>query len=655
MISATPVHWLDANDPTTVIQSGGRVTAWNDKSATAANGTAVTTGNGAITYDSVSRGIVFSENASGNEEYFSTTNTTLYKQTAFTIFAVETRSAGTTSHFYGSLNTSGLNNLLHVGYANNTSVRFGFFSNDLDYSTTETTNELANSRRRLWAFRLPASGSRTIRYFGSVVSTLGNVQQLVSNSNTIQIGRYRTTGWYNGTLHEIIGYHGDLTDSEVEQMEGYLAWKWGLQMDLPTTHPYSPVNGNAMFPTGSRIPRADTSCFCFFNFLNDTTSSTVLTDLSPNGNNFTRNQATYTTIGGRRALTMPAEGSAIGSYPVRTSTGMISSNNTFTWCGWVYMTPPITPSSYHTLFFTRFGTVTGLQIDALNSYKARYTWGGSFFSVLRNLTVDLNAWTHVALTISPTQALFYKNGILVDTVSNTHTAQTFNQLYLGYDPSNTTRFFPGYMDDIAIYTRVLTGTEILQIVKFGAYQSAQIVDQIPRPLVGTSTIQYYWGMLDYATSVSSYALVVTSNTGSNTILIQPFTTSFTLSNLTTSADVSGSIYQINGLNNSSPLVDFRRVTTGDIPGAPQTVTYTPVGPRQARIEWTAPTTDGGAGLLGYFIQDSNETIRLSAKSYHFSRLTPQLSTGTQQFSVQAVNDPGYGPKAWTSSFTIPFV
>jgi hypothetical protein len=32
-----------------------------------------------------------------------------------------------------------------------------------------------------------------------------------------------------------------LTTTQRQQVEGYLAWKWGLQTALPTTHPYYKV------------------------------------------------------------------------------------------------------------------------------------------------------------------------------------------------------------------------------------------------------------------------------------------------------------------------------------------------------------------------------------------------------------------------------
>jgi hypothetical protein len=40
-------------------------------------------------------------------------------------------------------------------------------------------------------------------------------------------------------LMEVIFYYGDVTESQRKRVEGYLAWKWGLQNSLPSNHPYS--------------------------------------------------------------------------------------------------------------------------------------------------------------------------------------------------------------------------------------------------------------------------------------------------------------------------------------------------------------------------------------------------------------------------------
>ena len=39
-------------------------------------------------------------------------------------------------------------------------------------------------------------------------------------------------------MAEYIMYNRYLTLSEQQQVEGYLAWKWGLQSSLPNNHPY---------------------------------------------------------------------------------------------------------------------------------------------------------------------------------------------------------------------------------------------------------------------------------------------------------------------------------------------------------------------------------------------------------------------------------
>ena len=46
------------------------------------------------------------------------------------------------------------------------------------------------------------------------------------------------TGYLTGSISEIIVYNRPLVTIERQQIEGYLAWKWGIQSNLPTAHPY---------------------------------------------------------------------------------------------------------------------------------------------------------------------------------------------------------------------------------------------------------------------------------------------------------------------------------------------------------------------------------------------------------------------------------
>jgi hypothetical protein len=50
-----------------------------------------------------------------------------------------------------------------------------------------------------------------------------------------------TTTPFAGDIYEHIIFRYALTNQAIFQIEGYLAWKWGLQTALPTTHPYYKV------------------------------------------------------------------------------------------------------------------------------------------------------------------------------------------------------------------------------------------------------------------------------------------------------------------------------------------------------------------------------------------------------------------------------
>jgi hypothetical protein len=48
-------------------------------------------------------------------------------------------------------------------------------------------------------------------------------------------------GGFIGYIGEIVSYECGVSDADQQQVEGYLAWKWGLQSQLPMSHPYMHV------------------------------------------------------------------------------------------------------------------------------------------------------------------------------------------------------------------------------------------------------------------------------------------------------------------------------------------------------------------------------------------------------------------------------
>jgi hypothetical protein len=49
---------------------------------------------------------------------------------------------------------------------------------------------------------------------------------------------YGNGNLFAGTVAEVLVYTGALTDTDRQKAEGYLAWKWGIQGNLPSGHPY---------------------------------------------------------------------------------------------------------------------------------------------------------------------------------------------------------------------------------------------------------------------------------------------------------------------------------------------------------------------------------------------------------------------------------
>ena len=98
---------------------------------------------------------------------------------------------------------------------------------------------------------MSSSGLLTTWYdgAGSYIAVDGSLGS-TSNSSTGPFGYARyglgdnagttavpTLPWA-GYLGELLVYQSLLTTASRQQVEGYLAWKWSLQGDLPSTHPY---------------------------------------------------------------------------------------------------------------------------------------------------------------------------------------------------------------------------------------------------------------------------------------------------------------------------------------------------------------------------------------------------------------------------------
>jgi hypothetical protein len=239
--------WLDGADASTVVCTGANVTQWTDKSG---NGRSPT-GFGSTTLTTINATTAITLN--GTDTYFYFSNATPMNNTPnLTAFVVGIFGSGMSS-------TERLLGFGNIDWNNGVNcVAFGKFSgvNRISYERGGTT----------------VSGSVSITppvsFVGSVVFTSSNVNQWVNgtinasgtysfatfNYNLFNIGRFSGGGLYwRGAIGEVIAYNSALSTTQRQQIEGYLAWKWGLQSSLPAGHPYQtvPVNYTPTFAVPS--------------------------------------------------------------------------------------------------------------------------------------------------------------------------------------------------------------------------------------------------------------------------------------------------------------------------------------------------------------------------------------------------------------------
>jgi hypothetical protein len=112
-------------------------------------------------------------------------------------------------------------------------------------NTVSATNETSTSFLLMnWSI---ANNNFVIRRNGTQLSqtasytwtmTAGSIFQLGWRVSPLLFSPGSFAGAFRGYIGEIVAFNSQLSTSQRQQVEGYLASKWGLQYSLPSTHPY---------------------------------------------------------------------------------------------------------------------------------------------------------------------------------------------------------------------------------------------------------------------------------------------------------------------------------------------------------------------------------------------------------------------------------
>lgn len=223
--------WLDAADVMTITESDGAVSQWADKSG---NGWHAIQGDTAAqpTYAAAGlngKGVVIFDGGSD----FLQADLDFLAGVSHSAFIVTHPT--TFSNIYGAANGNQAANSLHVGFNDGGDYKMNYWGNDFDpLRSANFVEESANIINYIWTTGV----GKQILANGKSEGANTDAGDIGTMSGGGRIGRTTGHPFFGGDIAEIIILTVPVSVGDRQEIEGYLAHKWGLEANLPSDHPY---------------------------------------------------------------------------------------------------------------------------------------------------------------------------------------------------------------------------------------------------------------------------------------------------------------------------------------------------------------------------------------------------------------------------------
>ena len=239
----TTALWLDAADASTITESGGAVSQWNDKSGNDRNATQTTPSN---------RPTYSSSSINSKPAIAKTQGSSVNIGLNIPSLGIDSGAARTTVFVFKHINISTANNELY-GSSTTAMLDVGGSLQGLNtWRIRNASNDLLGTAGANTAgdkIMLIRGTSTSTNYRQNGGSDLGSAAfnahawdttagvRLFSTNLTLVTDR----NYAGGAVGEWIVIPSEIDNALAEKLEGYLAHKWGLTANLPSDHPYKTV------------------------------------------------------------------------------------------------------------------------------------------------------------------------------------------------------------------------------------------------------------------------------------------------------------------------------------------------------------------------------------------------------------------------------
>jgi hypothetical protein len=208
-------------------------------------------------------------------------------------------------------------------------------------------------------------------------------------------------------------------------------------------------------------------------------SSGNASDATGNGNTATNSGVSYSTGKINNGADFEASGSNSMTVADSTSVRVV---NGWSLAGWVKL------ESAHNgyIFNARYGE-NGWGIGCNTDRKITvFAGSGVFENTIGTTVLSLDTWYHVAVYFNGSTTKLYINGTLDSTLNNNNITNPNTALYLGRKATSADDYYDGMIDELGVWSRELTSTEVGELYNSGAGLQYPFITSQP-PVLDTAS------------------------------------------------------------------------------------------------------------------------------------------------------------------------